>query len=77
MSEVNEASAGSRLPTHLIRQEWIDKAKDLTFFGTPFGELSRHELMAAIGCLANQFEEDRLRHRSTLKILKKRRKTSL
>jgi hypothetical protein len=69
---VASAGSGSRLPLESFRQEWVEKARDMTFFAAPMERLSRDELLAVIGYLATQVEDERRMHRSTLKILKER-----
>jgi hypothetical protein len=75
MSETNErsvasAGSGSRLPAHLIRPEWMELARAMTFFGEPLDKLSRDELLGVAGYLADQVEQERKFHHSTLDILK-------
>jgi len=72
MNETNERSAGSgsRLPAHLIRPEWMELARAMTFFGEPLDKLSRDELLGVAGYLADQVEQERKFHHSTLDILK-------
>ena len=64
------AGSGARLPPELIRWEWIEKARGMTFFAVPLDELSRDELLAVAGYLAEQAEQERRLHHSTLGILK-------
>jgi hypothetical protein len=75
MNETNErsvasAGSGSRLPAHLIRPEWMELARAMTFFGEPLDKLSRDELLGVAGYLADQVEQERKFHHSTLDILK-------
>ena len=75
MSDENErsvasAGSGSGLPVHKFPQEWSSKTQGMTFFGVPIQELSRDELMAVVGHLADQVEQERKRHRSTVDFLK-------
>lgn len=60
---------GSQLPSHLIQPKWIEMATGMTFFGEPLDKLSRDELMAVIGYLASQVEDEKRRHQSTLGVL--------
>ena len=74
-NEVDEMSvgsrgSGSRLPPHLIKPEWMEAARGMTFFGVPLDRLSRNELLAVAGYLADQVEQERKRHHSTVGILK-------
>ncbi len=75
MSETNErsvASAGSglRLPVGLSTPTWAEKARGMTFYDVPVHELSRDELLAAVGYLADQLEQERKLHRSTWHVIK-------
>jgi len=63
--------SGSGLPPHLIHQPaWMEKARGMTFMGVPLDQLSRYELLAVVGYLADQVEQERKFHRSTVDILK-------
>ena len=62
--------SGSRLPANLIRPEWMELARAMTFFGEPLDKLSRDELLGVAGYLADQVEQERKFHHSTLDILK-------
>lgn len=75
MSETNERSvasggSGSNLPVQKFLQEWSSKTQGMTFFGVPVHELSREELLAVVGHLADQIEQEQKRHRSTVDFLK-------
>ena len=81
MSDENErsvasAGSGSGLPAHLMRPEWMELARAVTFFGVPLDKLSRDELIANIGYLLAEVEDVRRRHRATLEILKARHPVS-
>jgi hypothetical protein len=81
MSDTNErsvasAGSGSGLPAHLMQPEWMELARAVTFFGVPLDRLSRDELMAVIGYLLTQVEDEKRMHRSTLEILKERHPVS-
>jgi hypothetical protein len=66
------AGSGSRIPAHLIQPEWVEKARDMTFFAAPLDKLNRDELMAVIGYLTIQLDNEQRMHRTTLEILKER-----
>ncbi len=75
MNATNErsvASAGSvsGLPAHLMQPEWMELARAVTIFGVPLDRLSRDELLGVAGYLADQVEQERKFHHSTLDILK-------
>jgi hypothetical protein len=76
MSDTNErsvasAGSGSGLPADMIRPEWMELARAVTFFGVPLERLSRDELMANIGYLLTQVEGLRMQ-RSRPEVLKER-----
>jgi hypothetical protein len=48
----------------------MELARAMTFFGEPLDRLSRDELLAVAGYLADQVEQERKFHHSTLGILK-------
>jgi hypothetical protein len=52
------AVSGDRMPQASVNK-WATKASEMTFFGSPMAELGRTELLAAIGWLAEQRENDR------------------
>ena len=75
MSETNERSvastgSGSRLPVGLATPTWAEKARGMTFFEVPVHELSREELLAVVGYLADQLYQERAMHRSTWDVIK-------
>lgn len=75
MSPASDGS-DSRLPAHLIKPEWMESARGMTFFAEPLDRLSRDELMAVIGYLSISVENEQRMHRSTLEILKERHPVS-
>ena len=56
--------------TRMCNPAWLEKASGTTFFGIPVHELNRDELLSAIGYLADQLEQERKRHRSTVDFIK-------
>ena len=67
---IASAGSGSRLPLGSLQQEWTDQARAMTFFGVSLSELGRDDLLAVCGYLADQAEQERRFHHSTLDIFK-------
>jgi len=59
-----------------MQPEWMELARAVTFFGVPLDRLSRDELIANIGYLLTQLEDERRMHRATLEIFKARHPVS-
>ena len=62
--------SGSGLPSHIFPPEWVEKGNSVKFFGILASELSRDELLAFVGYLAEQIEHERAMHASTLGVMR-------
>jgi hypothetical protein len=73
MNDTNERSVGSTgsgpLGIPMFAPEWRERAKSMTFYGISASELSRDDLLAAVGYLADKIEQERAAHASTLGIM--------
>ena len=54
-----------------LKIEWRNAVEGMTFFGVQLSELSRDELLSVVGYLADQVEQERRLHRSTMGMLAK------
>ena len=64
------AGSGSRLPVDWWMLKWSEAARGLRFMDVPVHELSRDELLTVVGWLADQVEQERKHHGSTVDFLR-------
>ena len=62
--------SGSRLPVDGWMLKWAEAARGMRFMGEPVHELGRDELLAVVGWLTDQVEQERKHHASSVDLLK-------